>query len=205
MMPEIDLQDATFIPLSTLLEKIRKGEISKSQVKKLLKTFKCPQNKDVEGFLHKNALKFEEINLARTYLWIFRERVVAYFTIALKAISLDEDTIQAIQEKKGENFDEVLDDLLKGYPLGDKNKQIPVYLIGQVGKAPDVKKLNGYIVKVALEKIREASRIVGGQIAVLDVVIDENYQKLFRFYKNLGFSVLYDVDERLIRLYYKFI
>jgi spermidine/putrescine-binding protein len=48
MMPEIDLKDAIFIPLSTLLEKIRKGEISKSQVKKLLKTFKCPQNVELK-------------------------------------------------------------------------------------------------------------------------------------------------------------
>lgn len=203
-MTEIDLQDALFIPLLDLLKRTVKKGISKSQLRKLLKTFRCPQNQDVESFLHRNALKFEERNLARTYLWIFDKQVVAYFTIALKAISLDEDIIQSIQEQTGENFDEVLNDLLKGYPLKDKNKQIPVYLIGQIGKAPNVKKLNGFIVKVALEKIKEASKIVGGQIVILDVVKSNNYQKLISFYQNLGFSVLYDVDEQLIRLYYKF-
>lgn len=80
----ISLKDVRFISLSSLLVRY-----SKTQVRKFLKTFKCPQNDDIESFLHNRAIKFELTGLARTYLWYLEEplQVVAYFTIALKALS----------------------------------------------------------------------------------------------------------------------
>jgi len=199
----ISLADAKFIPLSSLL-----ANYSKTKVRKLLKTFRCPRNDDIENFLHRNAIKFELSGLARTYLWYLENplQVIAYFTIALKALSLDEDTLRAIEETAGENFDGVLNDLLKGFSLGEHNKQIPVYLIGQVGKVPEVEKLNGYLVKVALEKIQSVSEIVGGKIVVLDVVKKGEYYKLVKHYKEVGFKELYEFSSQeleLIRFYYK--
>ena len=199
----ISLKDARFVSLSDLLDRF-----STTQVKKLLKTFRCPKNDDIEIFLHHRAIKFELAGLSRTYLWYLEEplQVVAYFTIALKALSLDEDVIKAMEKTTGGLLDEVLKDLLKGFPLGEHNKQIPVYLIGQVGKVPEVKKLNGYLVKVALEKIQEASQVVGGKIVVLDVVKKDSYSRLVELYKKLGFKELYEFrsrDQYLIRFYFK--
>ena len=199
----ISLDEARFVPLSLLLK-----NLSKTKVKKLLKTFKCPQNSDVENFLHRNAIKFELSGLSRTYIWFLENplKVVAYFTVALKAITLDEATLKAIEEAAGEQFKEILNDLLKGFPLGERNKQIPVYLIGQLGKAPEVEKLGGYLLKVALEKIQIASEAVGGKIVVLDVVKKGNFEKLIQHYRDLGFRELYEFNYQgagLIRLYYK--
>ncbi|WP_457681105.1 hypothetical protein [Thermovibrio sp.] len=199
----ISLGDAKFVSLSAIL-----ARYSKTKVRKFLKTFRCPRNDDIEDFLHRKAIKFELAGLARTYLW-YSERplqVIAYFTIALKAISLDENVLKAIEEKSGDNFDDILGDLLKGFSLGQHNRQIPVYLIGQVGKSPHVKKLQGYLVKVALKKIYEASEIVGGKIVVLDVIKKGKYLRLLEHYKSIDFKELYEFssrDSEIIRLYYK--
>ena len=212
----ISISSAVFTSLSELLKKH-----SKSKTIKLLKTFFCPANKDVEDFLHRNAIKFELSGLSRTYIWYLEEptQVVAYFTIALKAISLDEKILESIkQEVSIENLEEVLGDLLKGFPLKEQNKQIPVYLIGQVGKIPQVEKLNGYLVKVALRKIEEASEIVGGKIVVLDVDTtplhesknkkgERSLKSLLNLYKELKFKELYkypgNKEKTYLRLYRK--
>jgi len=199
----ISLADAKFISLSALLSRH-----SKNRIRKLLKTFKCPKNNDIEDFLHRNAIRFELSGLARTYLWYLENplQVIAYFTIALKALSLNESVLKAIENTVGESFNKVLSDLLKGFSLGEHNKQIPVYLIGQVGKIPEVEKLHGFLVKAALEKIQKASEIVGGKIVVLDVVKKGTYENLVNHYTTLGFKKLYEFNSHgleLARLYYK--
>ncbi|TCK03316.1 hypothetical protein [Phorcysia thermohydrogeniphila] len=203
----IPLSSARLVSLSELMNTIP----SKNQLKKLLKTFTCPSNEDVERFLYQNAVKFEKTGLARTYIWLGKleekPKVLAYFTIALKAIHLDEKILRAIESLVSkEKLEEVLNDLLKGFPLGEQNKQIAVYLIGQVGKIPQVEKLKGYLVKVALAKIEEASKIVGGKIVILDIAEPEKSKKLLSLYRELGFKELYKYQHKgkeFLRLYRK--
>jgi hypothetical protein len=45
-----------FTNLKELLEKNK----SNRKVKKILETFKCKKNKDIENFLHNNAITFEK-------------------------------------------------------------------------------------------------------------------------------------------------
>lgn len=210
------LESALFVSLSSLLQpknlKLSLETRSKSKIRKLLKTFHCSKNNDVERFLHHTAITFEEKGLSRTYLWIDKEnlKVLAYFTIALKAITLDEELLNQIEEylQDKKELERVLNDLLKGYPLGEHNNQIPVYLIAQIGKHEGIGKLGGYIVKVAIEKIKEASAIVGGKIIVLDVVEGNKpqYEGLTNFYRSLGFKDLYLLNHQgkdILRLYLK--
>jgi hypothetical protein len=201
------------IPLSPLLSLLERSS-SRSQVRKLLGSFHCSRNEDVERFLHQRAITFEEKGLSRTYLWIGRSEgkptVLAYFTIALKAIYLGGEILNAIKQLGGKNYKQVLNDLLKGYPLEDYNKQIPVYLIGQIGKHERLKeKVGSFIVKTAIAKIEQASKIVGGKIVILDIVEASNLQteSLIRFYKEIGFKELYlfTHDRReILRMYVKF-
>ncbi|SMO55161.1 hypothetical protein SAMN06269117_11024 [Balnearium lithotrophicum] len=59
---------------------------------------------------------------------------------------------------------------------------------------------------MALEKIQEASKIVGGKIVILDVVKKGEYKKLVKHYIEIGFRELYEFSSHeleLIRFYYK--
>jgi hypothetical protein len=203
------LEKAFLFSLSSLLSKAS----SKSKVRKLLSTFQCSKNYDVEKFLHRTAIIFEEKGLSRTYLWFDevdgKPTVLAYFTIALKAIYLGEETVNAIKQLNSKDFEHILEDLLKGYPLGEHNKQFPTYLIGQIGKHDCVKdKIGKLLVKVALTKIEEASKIVGGKIVILDVVegLKEEVEGLVNLYRELGFKELYlfyHEGRGILRMYLK--
>jgi len=61
---------------------------SNTKVKKLLRTFKCSKNIDLQDFLHDKALTFEKNLRARTYIYIDNDtkEVAAYFTIAISTL-----------------------------------------------------------------------------------------------------------------------
>ncbi len=100
---------------------------STSQVKKLLRTFSCKRNRDLEDFLHNRSLTFEKHLRSRTYLYIDNEtkEVAAYFTIAISMLYADN-----ISEKTIKLLDSYKDDV----------KTIPCFLIGQLGKSDKYEK-----------------------------------------------------------------
>lgn len=58
---------------------------STNQVKKILKTFVCTRNADVEDFLQNKATTFEKYLRSRTYLYINNQnkKIEAYFSIGI--------------------------------------------------------------------------------------------------------------------------
>lgn len=62
-------------------------------VKKLISSFSCPLNDEVERFLKNNALDFEAKNQSVTYLVFYENSFVAYFTLANKLIQVQKDRI----------------------------------------------------------------------------------------------------------------
>ena len=52
------------------LSEIIQNSNSNNKIKKLLQTFKCNQNLDLQDFLHNKALVFEKNLRSRTYLYI---------------------------------------------------------------------------------------------------------------------------------------
>jgi hypothetical protein len=108
----------SYFPLSEIIE----NSTSNNKIKKLLQTFKCNQNSDLQDFLHNKALVFEKNLRSRTYLYIDNntKNVVAYFTIAINTLYTDNISSEVIK-------------LLDGYR--DDTKSIPCFLIGQLGKS----------------------------------------------------------------------
>ena len=157
------------ISLKSLLETLG----SKNQVRKVLKTFTCTLNKDLENFLHHKAITFEENLRARTYLCLSNidQSLVAYYTISISAISakkLDKDTLE----------------FLNGY--SDDIEIIPCYLIGQLGISDKYReyKLGKFILGYAIETIENIHSILGGRFILLDAI---NHQKVIDFYKENDF------------------
>lgn len=67
------------------LSEIISKSLSKRKIKKILGTFSCSRNLDLQDFLQNKALTFEQHLRSRTYLYFDNEtkEVAAYYTIAI--------------------------------------------------------------------------------------------------------------------------
>ena len=80
------------------LSDIIKG-IGEEQTKKLLSSFYCPLNKDVEKFLKERAIEFSKRDLSKTHLvyWSCPDghdrELVGYYTISHKSILVSKDNV----------------------------------------------------------------------------------------------------------------
>lgn len=160
-------------------------ELGEGFAKELLSTFSCPLNQDVEYFLRHTAIEFSKQSLATTYLIMasYKEKYVlaGYFALANKFFSLDKSSLPNKKWKKRLSRFAYFDSTLNKY-------LISAPLIGQLGK----NYTNGYnklitgdeLLKLALDKVVEMQRIVGGKIVYLEC---EQKEKLTSFYERNGF------------------
>lgn len=159
----------SFFPLSEIIQTLP----SKTKAKKLLETFICSKNSDLQDFLHDQAMTFESHLRSRTYIYLDNEtrEIAAYFTVAVNTLHTDGISSEVIL-------------LLDGYK--DDIQTIPCFLIGQVGKSDKYEtfKIGNYILADAVEKIDEAQRLLGGRFILLDAINDP---KLIEFYQQNTF------------------
>jgi hypothetical protein len=163
------------------LSEIIENSTSNNKIKKLLQTFKCNQNIDLQDFLHNKALVFEKNLRSRTYLYIDNntKNIVAYFTIAINTLYTDNISSKVIK-------------LLDGYR--DDTKSIPCFLIGQLGKSDLYKdiKIGQFIIEDAIEIIDNSQMSVGGRFILLDSI---NIKEVISFYENNLFFAIEDNQE----------
>ncbi|MCB4747332.1 MAG: hypothetical protein LGB54_01865, partial [Sulfurovum sp.] len=155
--PQFDELFSSF-PLSEIIE----NKNSRGGVKKLLKTFSCTRNRDLQDFLYNKAVTFEKNLRSRTYLYINNttQEVAAYFTITINTLHTDSISPEVIE-------------LLDGY----KNDvaSIPCFLIGQLGKSDkfEPRKIGEYILNDAIEIIDQSQKSLGGRFILLDAINKE--------------------------------
>lgn len=152
----------------------------------ILSHFSCPLNPDVQRFLSSRsyAVEFAKQGISQTTL-VFasykKEQVLCgYFTIANKYIIVNPKSISNTLRRRIQKF---------SMPkAGDGNMVITAPLIAQLGKNFS----NGYnalitgdeLLKLALEKVQEAQRILGGKFVYLEC---EDLPCLVDFYSENGF------------------
>jgi len=179
----------SYFSLSEIIE-----NSSKTKVRKLLKSFKCEKNLDLQDFLHKQAFTFEINFRSRTYIYIdnIEKNVVAYFTIAIKTLETENLSTETILLLDGHN---------------DKVKSIPCFLIGQLGKSDLYKdsKIGKFILEDAIDKIDSSQTLLGGRFILLDSV---NIPKVISFYESNSFFAIDNSPDlesiRMIRPYFTF-
>ena len=161
---------------------------SKSQVRKLLKTFKCNLNKDIEFFLIHKAILFEEKLRVKTYLIVENNSVLAYFSIGLSSLNNENISDEIIEFLVGESKQ----------PLS-----IPCFLIGQLGKSDLIsnKKIGDLLLEEAIKKILISNKILGGRFILLDAI---NHTKILRFYCKNGFFPIEKItnQKESIKMFY---
>ena len=177
--------DASF-SLFSLSEIIQKSS-SNRKVKRLLETFACAKNRDLQEFLYDKAITFEKNLRARTYLYVDNatQEVVAYFTIAISILHTDGISPEIIE-------------LLDGYK--DDVTSIPCFLIGQLGKSDrfELRKIGEFVLSDAIDIIDQSQESLGGRFILLDAV---NRERLIEFYKdNAFFPIESDKDSESIKM-----
>ena len=135
------------------------------ETKKLLKTYKCSLNKDVEYFLHHTAIQFSKQDISRTFLIMEsykQQNVIAgYFSISNKTTVIKKSMFPSKTKRKT---------ILRyaKYSEEDKGYVVTLPLIGQIGKNCEYDNLiNGDILlKMALDKIKEIQNNIGRKICI---------------------------------------
>jgi len=144
--------------------------------------FFCKKDPDVQKFLHKNAIRFEDADKSRTYLIVDEAElnsqrlvILGYFSLGLKSIDLAEE----ISKSKRRTLDGISKDA----------KSINVYLIGQLAKNDLYKdKIAGSeIIDYAIPLIKDCMKKIGGRVVLVEC---KNKKKLIEFYKHHDFKIL---------------
>ncbi|HIP12343.1 MAG TPA: acetyltransferase [Arcobacter sp.] len=180
--PQFD-ESFSLFPLSEIIQ----NTDSNRKVKKLLETFSCTRNIDLQDFLYNKAVTFEKNLRSRTYLYIDNttQEVAAYFTITISTLHTDNISPEVIE-------------LLDGY----KNDvaSIPCFLIGQLGKSDkfEPRKIGEYILDDVIEIIDQSQKSLGGRFILLDAI---NKKSVIKFYEaNAFFPIEEDSDSESIKM-----
>lgn len=164
----------------------------------MISDFECRENDDVANFLKNKSIRFEESDVARTFLIVDKSnlftkeekfRVLGYFSLSMKSIDIPSE-IGRTKRKK-----------LDGINRDAEN--IVCFLIGQLGKHDKYKKdIEGKVVlNHALEMIDTAREIIGKKVALVEC---EDKEVLRKFYSDNNFEYISKNDEtdllRLVRI-----
>lgn len=163
--------------------------ISEAETLEIISKFYCSKDPDVENFLknRNKAILYEQKSKSRTYITFNEEamnegtfQLYSYFTVAIQSFKIP-DVMSQNQIRK-------LDGLYakKG---NESITEIPVFLIGQLGKNelyPD--RITGdEIIETALSVIGRAKDLVGGRVVLIEC---NDIPKLVDFYERNDFTVI---------------
>lgn len=171
------------VPLKSLIKKLKEDNIL---LNKILSSFNCNKDADIEYFLRNKAVDFENISKSRTYLYCDYRKllenqivILGYFTLSLKVLVFpDELSIRDRKELDG----------FRGKIHGIPIKEIPCFLIGQLAKNSNISDnpISGKkLLDSAYSVIQSAISAVGGRFILIEC---QNKPKLIEFYKLNGFS-----------------
>ena len=166
------------IPLSTWA----KGK-SDDEVSDFLKGFSCKKNKEVQWFLRKLSMKFARLNISATHLVLSEDldRIVAYYTLVCKPLSVKADELGEDSRKSLEDFCR-LNEQRGCYDFSE-------YLIAQPGRnyAQDLTEtISGdELMDVILDHLRRIRINLGGNVAFVEY--ERGNAKLLDYYTRNGF------------------
>ena len=174
------------IPLSTWA----KGK-SDEEVSDFLKSFSCKKNKEVQWFLRKLSMRFARLNISATHLVLSEdfERIVAYYTLVCKPLSVMADELGDDSRKSLEEFCR-LNEQRQCYDFS-------AYLIAQLGRnyAQDLTEtISGdELMEVILDHLRRMRINLGGNVAFVEY--ERGNAKLLDYYTRNGFVSMHSKSD----------
>ena len=164
-MKDILMKNEVF-PLRKLI-----ATLSPERLSKIISSFSCKRDMDVESFLKDKAIMYEKKHLSRTYL-IFADdaskELEAYFTVAVS--SMDVSGLECSKELRKK--------------MNINNGLAQSYLIGQIGKRDNGEKgLGEFAISSAVKMITKVNEKVGCRLIRLDCK-----PSLIKYYTDKGFT-----------------
>ena len=169
--------------ITNIKKYLERGKTGEEELELLFSRFACPLNPDVERFLVRQSIDFAKRNQSVTYIVIAKDSddLVGYFTLTIKAISVNASAFSRTMRRKIERVSEV-NEQTGEYILA-------AYLIAQLGKnftdGANKRITGAQLLDLALDKIRDAQYRLGGTVVFLET---DNVDKLIAFYEANGFK-----------------
>lgn len=152
------------------------------ELNKIINSFSCPLNLDVEHFLKHNCIEFTKKSQSVTYL-VFNKNTLAlvgYFCIAIKPLEISSNKFSNTVQRK-------INRIAKRDPESGKYL-LAAYLIAQLGKNFtnnfNMQITGTELLNLAIDKALELKYIAGGTIVFLEA---ENNNSILNFYGNNKF------------------
>lgn len=188
-------------PISKYLNNPNAAE---KDVRRLIESFSCPVNQDVENFLQHNAMDFTRKKQSITHLICNdKAELLGYFTIALKPLTIQACKFSNTAKKRIER--------LAKYNPETGSYTISAYLIAQLGKNFGIepkKRISGQTLLARAQDIIEDTQMnVGGIVEFLEC---ENNDFLKKFYEDNRFTyfdsrIASGSSSKTLLQYFKFI
>lgn len=160
--------------------------IGEDETKKILSTFSCPNNLDVQEFIKHKAIEFSKRGFAKTHLVLWQSEneeeveLVGYYAIAQKSFTISKDGVSNSSYKHIRQYGT--------YDNSIKKCVVPALLIGQIGKnytgGNDTLITGDELLKLALDKVKDIQKDSGGRYTYLEC---EDEQCLIDLYTRNGF------------------
>ena len=169
--------------VTSVKETLKGGKGAEDSLRILLSNFSCPQNRDVERFFKEQSIDFTKRKQSVSYLVSSKadDELLAYFTLAIKPISVNAEHFSNTMRRKIERVSEV-NEQTGEYILS-------AYLIAQLSKNFSDgrnKRITGeLLLRLALSKIIQLQDMAGGTVVFLEA---DNVPQLLSFYETNGFK-----------------
>ncbi|SCH14350.1 Uncharacterised protein [uncultured Clostridium sp.] len=165
--------------LSSMIE-----QLGEERTKRILSSFVCPLNEDVQEFCQKKAIEFSKRGFAQTYLVYWQEgnekEFIGYYTIAMKHFTVSKKDLSNkifSRVKQHGTYDNSTGAYIISAPL-----------IAQLGKnfdkGNDTLISGSEILQMAIDRIRNIQKEIGGKFLYLEC---EEKDKLLQFYEKNNF------------------
>lgn len=171
-----------FVNIREYLAEGDNDKVGEPELLRMISDFSCPKNPDVEHFLKNSSVDFTRKNQSVTYLVLDMDdgALVGYFTIALKPLTVRDETVSNTVKRKIKRISE-FDGQTKSYTMS-------AYLIAQIGKnyTNDAwKRITGSeLLELAWGVIEDMQYMGGGMVVFLEA---NNEEKLLSFYQDNKF------------------
>jgi len=173
------------------------SQLGEDMTKKILSSFSCPNNKDVENFLRDKAILFSRNEIAKTYLVFWSSEssdfgsssreLVGYYSISTKPLSIHRNALGS--RMKSAKWREIC--RIANVKTKEEDCILSAHLIGQLGKnfsSGNNLLISGHeLLNLALQKIYEAQKLIGGRIVYVEC---EDKEKLLSFYDKNDFQLV---------------
>ncbi len=172
------------------------SQLGEDMTKKILSSFSCPKNRDLEVFLKDKAVLFSKKDISKTYLvfWEAKEsefgrrqmELVGYYAIGQKPITIPRET--PLGKMKSTQWRKIC--RIANESSSSTKCILSSHLIGQLGK--NYHKANNFLIygddllQMALQKIMQVKKLIGGKVIFVEC---EDIEKVRSFYERNGFEV----------------